>query len=95
MTDNIGNALMFNVLKEIRAELREQRSELREHRGMLLNLAEAIRRAERRINELPAEVELMLRSEMLGRLTHFETQLDERLAQLADRIHAPETSGRS
>jgi hypothetical protein len=28
----------------------------------------------------------------MGRLTHFETQIDEKLAQLSDRLHAVENA---
>jgi len=28
----------------------------------------------------------------MGRLTHFETRIDEKLAQLSDRLHAIETA---
>ena len=45
---------------------------------------------ERRISDTRAEIELMLKAELLGRLTHFETQMDERIAQLQDRLSALE-----
>jgi len=32
----------------------------------------------------------MLKAESLGRLTHFDTQMDERIAQLEDRLSAAE-----
>jgi hypothetical protein len=47
---------------------------------------------ERRMSDLTAELKLMLKSELMGRLTHFETQMDEKLAQLSDRLHAIETA---
>ena len=52
---------------------------------MLLQLVDETRRHDRRVSELEprisdtrAEIELMLKAELLGRLTHFETQIDER-----------------
>jgi hypothetical protein len=82
------------------ATLRELPSEAQQHRTMLLQLIDATRRHDRRFDEIDrrfgevelrisdvrAELELMLKAELLGRLTHFETQIDERLAQLGDRI---------
>ena len=88
---------MLAILRELRAEIRELRAEGQQHRTMLLQLLDATRGHDRRFNEVElrisdvrAELELMLKAELLGRLTHFETQIDERLAQLADRISAVE-----
>ena len=64
---------------------------------MLLQLVDATHRHDRRVSELEprisdtrAEIELMLKAELLGRLTHFETQIDERAAKLAYRVSALE-----
>ena len=92
-------SLTVSILKEIRAELRE-------HRTMLLQLVDASRRhdrrfeeverrieeVERRIADTRGEIELMLKGELLGRLAHFETQIDEKLAQLSDRLEALEST---
>ena len=87
------NALMLAIPRELRAELRQ-------HRTMLLQLVDATCRhdgrfeeSETRISDTRAEIELMLKAELLGRLTHFETQMDERLAQLSDRVSALERPG--
>jgi chromosome segregation ATPase len=94
------HALMLAIPRELRAELRQ-------HRTMLLQLVDATRRHDRRfeeieqrfgqiegrISDMRAEIELMLKAELLGRLTHFETQMDERLAQLSDRVSALERPG--
>ena len=91
------NSLMMTILKELRADMRQQRT-------LLLQVAEATHRhdrrfdemerrfgdVERRISDTRAEIELMLKAELVGRLTHFETQIDERIAQLEDRLSAPE-----
>jgi len=86
------DALMLSISKDIRVELRD-------HRTLLLQLADGSRRHDRRFNDmerrlgdLSAELELMVKSELMGRLSHFETQIDEKLAQLQDRLHAVETT---
>jgi hypothetical protein len=83
---------MLSILKEIRVGLRD-------HRTLLLQLADGSRRHDRRFNDmerrlgdLSAELELMVKSELMGRLSHFKTQIDEKLAQLSDRLHAVETT---
>jgi hypothetical protein len=77
------DSLMLAILRELRAEMRQQRT-------LLLQLTEAVHRLERRISDTRAEIELMLKAELLGSLTHFETQMDERIARLEDRVSALE-----
>jgi hypothetical protein len=43
-------------------------------------------------SETRDEIELMLKSELLGHLTHFETQIDEKIAELATRLSAVEAT---
>ena len=81
---------MLAILKELRAEMRQ-------HRTLLLQLSEAVHRFERRFGDIERrvsdtrdEIELMLKAELLGSLTHFETRMDERIAQLEDRVSALE-----
>lgn len=78
--------LLLTVLKEIRADLRE-------HRTLLLQLVDANQRSnarfdtlERRMGDLRPDLELMLKGELLGRLTHFETQIENRLDELEARL---------
>jgi uncharacterized protein YhaN len=67
------DSLMLAILRELRAAMRQQRTPL-------LQLSEAVHRLqrrfgdiERRISDTRAEIELMLKAELLGSLTHFET----------------------
>ena len=86
------NSLTLTILKELQGDMRQ-------HRTMLLQVVELLRRHDRRFDEIDAfassrcsgpDLELMLKAELLGRLTHFETQMDERIAQLEDRLSAVE-----
>ena len=84
------DSLLLAIVRELRAEMRQQRT-------LLLQLSEAMHRVERRfgdierrISDTRAEIELMLKAELLGSLTHFETQMDERIAQLEDGVSALE-----
>jgi chromosome segregation ATPase len=47
---------------------------------------------ENRLGDLSGEWELILKSELMGRLTHFETQVDEKIARLSDRLDALENA---
>lgn len=66
--------------RAVRAEMREQRAEMREQRTLLLALADGLRRLERRQVELKDDLELMVRSELMGRTAHMETQAEHREA---------------
>ena len=57
------------------AEQREQRTELRDVRSLLLAQVDHRRRAERRTAELRYDLELMLKSELIGRSGNFETRI--------------------
>ena len=81
--------------------LRDIRKEQTDHRTLLLSLVDAVRRMEQRLDTRLGEVEssirasrddleLMLKAELLGRLTHFETMLEQRIDLLAERIAAIE-----
>ncbi len=88
---------MLSILKEIR-------SEMRMHRTMLVALSDGPRghdrrfdaidrrfnNVEHRISNWSGELELVLKGELMGRLTYFESQIDEKLAQMSDRLDAIE-----
>jgi hypothetical protein len=95
VSDSANNALMLEILKQIQRDLSDQRR-------LLLSLVEYVHRLEqrseerftaldRRLSNMKDDIELMVKAELMGRLTHFETQMDERIAQLSDRVAARET----
>jgi len=81
---------LFRLLQEIQAEQREQRAEQRDMRSLLLAQVDHGRRVERRLSELRDDLELMFKSEMMGRLGNFETGIERRLGDLEERIGALE-----
>lgn len=79
--------------KDARAEVRAMRAEYRENRALLVGISEQGRRQERRIDalgqrvgDLVPELELMLRSEMMGRLSYFENQFEARFDRIEQRF---------
>lgn len=74
--------LTLQMLKAIRREQEE-------HRTLLLGLIDQGRRSERRMSEMRDDLELMIKSELMGRLTHFETQMDEKLDQALGQKTSP------
>ena len=79
--------LVLSLLRDIRKEQTEQRS-------LLLSTVDYMRKMEQRLEGRLAAVrddlELMLKSELLGRLTNFETLIDQKLETLSDRVAAIE-----
>jgi hypothetical protein len=59
------------------------RSDLREVRSLALALSEQGRRVERRVEELRDDLELMLKTKLMGRLGHFEAQIERRLEDMS------------
>ena len=90
MVEQIGDGLLLNLLKEIRTEQRDQRT-------LLLQSVEYSRRIERRLDaldrrtgELRDDLELMIKAELMGRLGHFEIQIEHALGRMSDRWDAME-----
>lgn len=76
--------------------LRDIRRDQKQLQDLLLTFIETTRRRfdsiERQIKDGNADLELMLKGELLGRLTHFETRMDERFAAAEDRNKSPTAS---
>jgi len=96
MTD-ADNTLMFSILKEIRADLGQQQSLLVQFVDVTKKRFEAIDRRfdaidrrfdamDHRLNDLTGELEPMLKSETMGRLAHFESKVDRKIAELEERL---------
>ena len=81
MAETVDNTLMLEILQELRKDVRDVRT-------VVLQLAEQNRRLERRFNELKDDLELMVKSELLGALTHFQNKIEiyveQRLAEKAE-----------
>ena len=92
MSDQPTN-LVLELLREIRGEVRELRHEVGEQRLLALALAEQGQRLERRMTDLERrmgemhdELELMLKTELMGRMGHFESRMEARIEELASQI---------
>jgi len=84
---------MRQEMSSLRAEVGVIREENGSIRTVLLGLVEQGRRTERRVAELDRrldevkdDMELMIRSEMMGRLGNFEVRFERRLEEMAETI---------
>jgi hypothetical protein len=84
--DGVNLDLIGKIMLEMQGELRSLRAEQRDLRTLVLAQVEQGRRVERRVGELRDDLELMIKAELMGRLGHFETQMEHRLDALAERI---------
>ena len=64
------------------------RRENLEMRSLMLATVEQGRRIERRLGEVTDDLELMVKAERMGRLGHFELQIDSRLEAIEQRLPA-------
>jgi hypothetical protein len=99
MAETADNTLMLEILKDIRKEQNNQRTLLRQTvdavrrlqhyvKEKFLNIEERFVDMERRMKAHKDDLELMLKPELLGSMTHFQTKIEncveQRLAEKAE-----------
>lgn len=72
--------------KLILPHLRALRSELADVRTISLASVDHARRIERRLDEVRDDLELMIKAEPVGRLGHFETQIEAQTDRMREQI---------
>lgn len=82
--------LLGRLIREIQAEQRATREQRREEVAVLRALVDRVGRVDRHINELRDDLELMIRSELMGQLGQLRTQTEQNIEALADRVEALE-----
>ncbi len=86
--------LVLSLLREIRKNMADQRTVLLQSidrtSRMEIRLEAKMLAFEQRLNNLRDDLELMIKAELMGRLGHFETVMEQRLDALGDRIAHPE-----
>ncbi len=82
--------LLGRLVREIQAEQRTTREQRREEVAVLRALVDRMGRVDRHIAELRDDLELMIRSELMGQLGYLRTQTEQNLDALAERLKALE-----
>lgn len=82
--------LLGRLVREIQAEQRATREQRREEVTVLRALVDRMSRVDRHIAELRDDLELMIRSELMGQLGYLRTQTERDLDALAERMEALE-----
>lgn len=78
MTDETTN-LVLEQLRAIRREIVDLRT-------ITLRNVDYLQRLERRMSETRDDLELMIKAELMGRLSHFETTMEQRIDALEGRL---------
>lgn len=90
MADNADITLLARLAEQTLSEVRLLRKEVADVRSLSLQNTDFIRRVDRRMGELKDDLELMLKSELMGQLTHVETRIERSLDDLSQRVAAIE-----
>lgn len=91
MADTVDLTLLAKLAEQTLSEVRQLRREVADVRTLALQNTDDSRRMERRVNELKDDLELMLKSELMGQLTHVERRIEASIDQLSTRVSAIET----
>ncbi len=75
----IDNKLLLSTLRDIRRDQRETKELLV---ALTKHVSELEKRLARRVDDVKDDLEIMIKSELMGRLTHFETRIDEKIEEL-------------
>jgi hypothetical protein len=70
----------------LRSEQQVLRREVSEMRSLVLSVSDQVRRMDRHVAEVRDDIELMVKAELMGRLGHFEAQLEHRLQAIEARL---------
>lgn len=94
-----GDIVSLKVdMREVKTDIRDIRHELRDLRTITLNLVDQQRltreELDRRFRTAHDDLEMMIRSESMGRSAHFETRYERKVDDLAERVAALETRDR-
>lgn len=90
MAEAADLTLLAKLAEQTLTEVRQLRKEVGDVRTLALQGTEFTRRMERRVNELKDDLELMLKSELMGQLTNVETRIEASIEGLSERVSAIE-----
>ena len=82
--------LLARLAEQTLSELRLLRKDVADVRTLALQNTDFARRVDRRVGELKDDLELMIKSELMGQLAHVESRLETSLDTLSERVAAIE-----
>jgi len=89
--NNVTLDFIGRTLLEVQADQRRQRTDLSDIRSLVLSQIDYSRRVERRLSEMRDDLEMMFKSELMGRVGNFEIRIGQTISEMDLRICALET----
>ncbi len=75
----IDNKLLLSTLRDIRRDQRETKELLV---ALTKHVSELEKRLARRVDDVKDDLEIMIKSELMGRLTNYEPRIDQKIEEL-------------
>jgi hypothetical protein len=75
----IDNKLLLSTLRDIRRDQRETKDLLL---ALTKHVSELEKRLARRVDDVKDDLEIIIKSELMARLTNFETPIDQKIDEL-------------
>lgn len=91
MSENVDLNFLAKLCQKTLTEVGSLRKEVSDLRTLTLQHIDYTRRMDRRMTEMKDDLELIFKAEIGGRLSNFETRIENMLAPLVDRIETLET----
>ena len=88
--NNVTLNLLGRILSEIQTDQRQIKADLNDIRSLMLSQIDYSRRLERRLSEVRDDLEMMFKSELMGRVGNFEMRIGQNINDLDIRICALE-----
>ena len=83
---NIDRTFIAEQLDIIISKQREQDREHNDLRTVLLGLVDQVRRLDRKVGEIVPDMEILLKTEIMGRFARYDGQVDDKMEALVTRM---------
>jgi Mg2+ and Co2+ transporter CorA len=84
--DNVDLGFIANLLQKTNDEVRGLRKEVADIRTLSVQTYDYVKRTDRRHTELRDDLELMIKMEIGGAITHVQTVLENNLSRIEEKV---------
>lgn len=90
MAENVDLGFLAKLAEQNLAEMQSLGKEVADIRTLTLQNVDYLRRVERRMTELRDDIEVTIKSELLGSMTHLEGRIETAMTALSERVSSLE-----